>query len=110
MSHECKGGNPKSRPVPLKLPPRLYLLSRALKDRHRRLSLCSVPTNEDDERHILRLIGQVITLMPFLLVAERNLLLFVAFTFSFRVFCPKIACQAPKPPNPFPSSNIRVAF
>jgi hypothetical protein len=29
---------------------------------------------------------------------------------SFAIFCPKNACQVPKPPNPSESSNIRVAF
>jgi hypothetical protein len=29
---------------------------------------------------------------------------------SFLVFRPKIACQAPKPSNPLPTNNIRVAF
>jgi hypothetical protein len=30
--------------------------------------------------------------------------------FSCATFCPKNACQAPKPPNPFAHNNIRVAF
>jgi hypothetical protein len=29
--------------------------------------------------------------------------------FLFAIFCPKIACQASKPPNFSPHSNIRVA-
>jgi hypothetical protein len=30
--------------------------------------------------------------------------------FYFGVFIPKIACQAPKPPKPFPSNNIDLAY
>jgi hypothetical protein len=30
--------------------------------------------------------------------------------FSFAIFCPKIACQAPKPLNPNKTSHIPVAF
>jgi hypothetical protein len=39
---------------------------------------------------------------------------FIAFCrypyFSFAIFCPKIACQAPKPPKPLRNNNIRVAY
>jgi orotate phosphoribosyltransferase len=34
--------------------------------------------------------------------------LLVFLDLFFAIFCPKIACQAPKPPNPLPDNNIRV--
>jgi hypothetical protein len=30
--------------------------------------------------------------------------------FSFAIFCPKIACQAPEGINSLPNNNIRAAF
>jgi hypothetical protein len=42
-------------------------------------------------------------------VILKDPLLSLALAFIFRVFRPKIACQAQKPPNPLPINNIRVA-
>jgi hypothetical protein len=36
--------------------------------------------------------------------------LFAAFAFIFRVFSPKIACQAPETHNPLPTNDFRMAF
>jgi hypothetical protein len=56
------------------------------------------PATELSLRGEVRLQKRLI-LMPLLLLL-----------FSFRIFCPKIACQAPKSLNPKPSNNIHVAF
>jgi hypothetical protein len=45
----------------------------------------------------------------FLLSSRRDLLLFVALAFIFRVFTPKIACQAPKTHNPLPTNDFHLA-
>jgi len=52
----------------------------------------------------------VVVAVAFSVIPEGDLLLFVAFAFIFRVFSPKIACQAPKPPNPMKKKKIELAF
>jgi hypothetical protein len=39
-----------------------------------------------------------------------HLPLFFAFAFSFRVFSPKIVCQAPKPLKPNKQNKIELAY
>jgi hypothetical protein len=39
---------------------------------------------------------------------QLNLLCLFSVSFFLAVFSPKIACQAPRPPNPLPHNNIRV--
>ena len=41
---------------------------------------------------------------------QLNLLPFPLPLFFFTIFSPKIACQAPKPPNSCHNNNIRVAY
>jgi hypothetical protein len=49
---------------------------------------------------------------PSVVQREKQLILLPLLSplFFFAIFRPKIACQAPKPPNPLPTNNIRVAF
>jgi hypothetical protein len=49
-------------------------------------------------------------LKPGVLACETtDITAFPALTIIFRVFSPENACQAPKTPNPLPTSNIRLA-